>query len=139
MRVVSVVYYALIPPEHAEHVIAGRAVSEVQWASVADLLTLGELAFDHAQMIAMGVDRLRGKIDYSNIAFELVPDTFTVAELRAVHEAIKATQYDPSNFRRRFKRMLEDEIIMQAPGKRHTVSRPARVFKFMRERREGGS
>ena len=93
---------------------------------------LGPLAFDHARMLDMAVGRLQGKIDYTGIAFELVPTTFTVAELRAVHEAIKATSYDPSNFRRRFKRLLEDGVIALAPGKRHTVSRPAQVYRFVR-------
>ena len=63
----------------------------------------------------------------TDIAFELVPPTFTIPELRAVHEVVKGVVYDPGNFRRRFQRMMTDGIIEEAPGKRVTVSKPARV------------
>jgi 8-oxo-dGTP diphosphatase len=47
-----------------------------------------------------------------------------------VYEAIKGTTYDPGNFRRRFMRMQTDGVIEQAPGKRHTASKPAKVYRF---------
>ena len=77
----------------------------------------------------------RGKVDYAPIAFHLVPEHFTVPELRSVYEAIKGEVYDPSNFRRRFKRMMEDGIIEEAPGKRAaTTGRPAKVYRFVTEK-----
>jgi 8-oxo-dGTP diphosphatase len=135
-RVVTVAYYALVRPDLAPLVVAGGDAAAVSWASVVELRA-GEgigagLAFDHDDILRVGIERIRGKIDYSAIAFELVPPTFTVAELRSVHEAIKATDYDPSNFRRRFKRMVADGIISKAPGKRATASRPASVYRFKR-------
>ena len=90
------------------------------------------LAFDHTRVLDTALERIRGKIDYTPIAFELVPETFTVSELRNVFEAIKGTSYDPPNFRRRFRRMLTDGIILEAPGKRATGARPAKVFRFVR-------
>ena len=83
--------------------------------------------------LAAALERIRGKIDYSDIAFELVPPTFTIPELRAVHEVVKGVVYDPGNFRRRFQRMLTDGIIEAAPGKRVTVSKPAKVYCFKRK------
>jgi len=135
MRVITVAYYALISPDKAPLVHAGDDAADAQWFSVDGL---SELAFDHDEILAMAVRRIRGKIDYTDIAFELVPRTFTVAELRSVHEAIKGISYDAANFRRRFRRMVTDGIIEQARGKRLTGGKPAKVYRF-RRRAEGNS
>ena len=74
------------------------------------------------------MSRLETKLELSEIAFALVPKTFTVSELRNVYEKIKHSEYDASNFRRRFKRWISDQVIEQAPGKRLTGSRPAKVY-----------
>ena len=88
-----------------------------------------KLAFDHAEILSSAQTRLNEKIE--EMAFELVPSTFTVTELRAVHEAVKGANHDPSNFRRRFKRMLQDGVIEQAPGKRSTATRPANIYRLL--------
>ena len=129
MRVISVSWYALVRPDLAPLVTAGTDAEAVQWCS---LSALPPLAFDHDRMVSAAVERIQGKIDYAPIAFELVPPTFTIAELRQVFEAIKGSAYDRGNFRRRFNRMLEDGIIISAPGKRQTTSRPAKVYAFNR-------
>ena len=99
--------------------------------SVSEIDTL-QLAFDHREMLGVALDRIRSKVDGSSIAFELVPETFSIPELRAVYEVIKGTTYDPGNFRRRFNRMVTDGVIARAPGKRITASKPAQVFRFVR-------
>jgi 8-oxo-dGTP diphosphatase len=132
-RVISVAWYALVRPGLAQLICAGDDAVAARWFSVAEEVPGMELAFDHAEILAMGVERIRGKIDYSDIAFELVPQTFTVAELRAVHEAIQDKAHDSRNFRRRFQRMVTDGIILPAPGKRHRgKARPAKVWRFSR-------
>ena len=132
-RVLSVAWYALVRPGLASLISAGEDADDAEWFSVAHEVPSKELAFDHAEILEMGVDRIRGKVNYSDIAFELVPKTFTVSELRAVHEAIQGHSHDPRNFRRRFQRMVTDEIILPAPGKRHLgKSRPAKVWRFGR-------
>jgi 8-oxo-dGTP diphosphatase len=132
MRVISVAWYALIRPELAEQVAAGSDARQVRWVDVDGGLDELDLAFDHGRIVAKALERIRGKVDYAPIAFELVPEAFTVAELRAVHEAIKGTTYDPSNFQRRFKRMRADGLITSTPGKRATGTRPASLFRFVR-------
>jgi len=129
MRVISVAWYALIRPDLAPIVTAGSDAVEARWWSLTALPA--PLAFDHDEILQTALDRVRGKIDYAPIAFDLVPETFTIAELRAVYEAIKGAGYDPGNFRRRFKRMLTDGVVVQAPGKRHTTRRPATVYSFV--------
>jgi 8-oxo-dGTP diphosphatase len=132
-RVVSVAYYALVRPTLAPLVRGGGDAADAQWVSMTQVSKL-DLAFDHRRILDKAVERIRGKIDYSNIAFELVPETFTIPELRAVHEVIKGTSYDRGNFRRRFHRMLTDAVIEQAPGKRVTASKPAKVYRFNAQR-----
>lgn len=132
MRVISVGYYALVSADKVPMVKAGSDAEEARWFSVTEEIPSLDLAFDHDEILRVGVERIRGKIDYAPLAFELVPSTFTVAELRQVYEAVKGETYDPANFRRRFKRMLTDGVIEQAPGKRQTSTRPAKVFRFSR-------
>ena len=131
-RVISVAHYALVRPNLAPFVSAGEDTTDAVWRSVSEVIKQ-PLAFDHGDMLAVALDRIRGKIDYSPIAFELVPDTFSIPELRAVYEVIKGTTYDPGNFRRKFNRMVTDGIIERAPGKRITASKPAQVFRFVRQ------
>jgi 8-oxo-dGTP diphosphatase len=138
-RILSVAYYALVRPDLVPFVEARESGAEggeprARWTPVSQVERM-TLAFDHQEIVAMALGRIRGKVDYTDIAFSLVPSTFTIAELRSVWEVIKAEAHDPGNFRRRFGRMLEDSVIEKAPGRRITVSRPAAVYRF---RRPGG-
>jgi 8-oxo-dGTP diphosphatase len=136
MRVISVAYYALVRPTLVPLIRAGGDVSEAQWLSVAEVR--GEnakedlLAFDHAEILDAALARARADLDRTTIAFELVPETFTIQELRTVHEAIRGEPLDPGNFRKKFLRMIEDGLIDEARGKRPTVSKPASVYRFVR-------
>lgn len=130
-RVVTVAYYALVPSDLVPMVCAGSDADDARWWSVANQLPDVPLAFDHGAIVDQALSRIRGKLDDSDIAFELVPPSFTIAELREVHEAVKGTAYDPGNFRRRFMRMQRDGVIEVAPGKRTTASKPAKVYRFV--------
>lgn len=127
MRVISVAYYALVRPTLAPLVRPGGDVHKVRWQSLSDPT---DLAFDHDAIVACALARVREEIDRSHLAFELVPDTFTVQQLRAVHEVVKGTALDPGNFRKRFLRMLDDGVLEHARGKRLTSSKPAQVYRF---------
>src|SRR4051812_7586422 len=87
MRVISVAYYALVRPDLAPIVRAGGDVSDAQWFVVESLKKV-ELAFDHREVVQTALDRVRGKLDYSNLAFDLVPLTFTIPELRTVFSIV---------------------------------------------------
>lgn len=131
MRVISVGYFALVRPDLAPIVKAGGDVSHADWLPV-EQLKKAELAFDHEDIIDTALSRVRGKLEYSSIAFDLVPMTFTIPELRHVYSIVLDKEMDPGNFRRKFNRMLEDGLIEQAPGKRITASKPATVYRFKR-------
>jgi 8-oxo-dGTP diphosphatase len=142
MRVITVAYFSLIPSDLSTLIAAGSDATAAKWVSVSELQDIQPpysfaiankiLAFDHAEIIQKAIDRIQFLITHTPIAFELVPNTFTISELRSVHEGIDGKSYDPSNFRRKFKRMLEDKIILLAPGKRSTASRPAKVYTYNR-------
>lgn len=133
MRVFTVAYFALVSPELAPRVRAGSDAAAASWHRVSELPRLA-LAFDHDDILDVALQRLRGKLDYSDIAFELVPEHFTTAELRAVHEAIAGRRLDPGNFRRSFNRLVERGLVETMPQKRATSARPAQVYRFVRRR-----
>ena len=134
MRVISVAYYALVRADLVPLIRAGGDVSGARWFSVAELADAEPLAFDHNEILQATLDRARAELDRSSIAFELVAETFTIQELRAVHEAIRAEPLDPGNFRKKFLRLIEDGHIEVARGKRATASKPANVYRFVRAR-----
>ena len=130
MRVITVAYYALIRPDLVPIVKAGGDATQVEWHSVEDLAK-AKLAFDHAEIIERSVRRVAERIDSSSIAGSLVAKTFTIPELRHVYGLLEGKPLDPGNFRRKFERLLENGVIEQAPGKRITASKPARVYRFL--------
>ncbi|MFG2761125.1 NUDIX domain-containing protein [Streptomyces wuyuanensis] len=109
MRVVSVAHLALAPDLPAPR--AGGDANSARWAPVETLLSLevgardedqsGQLAFDHTQILADGVERARSKIEYSSLATAFCPPEFTVGELRRVYEAVWGVALDPRNFHRK--------------------------------------
>lgn len=128
-RVISVAYLAVVKPEVAAYVRAGSDAAGVLWWSIADLDKV-TLAFDHRSIVDRCLERLRRDVDESAIARALVPEAFSVAELRAAVEAVRGKRADPGNFRRRFERLVEDNVIARAPGKRVTTRKPAAVYEF---------
>lgn len=139
-RVITVAYFALLPGDqfeaalrgNADLVLAelivpwdGEAVGPVGVCSVdgADLA----LAFDHAHILGHAVKRLRGKIDYSRVAFALLPDLFTLRQLQDVHEAILGLRMNKPAFRRR----MLDKGWIEGTGARETGAsfRPAELYR----------
>ncbi len=139
-RVISIAYCALLDPElRGTLAVKGKAVlragtdaADARWFSVAEEVTRLELAFDHREILDAALLRLRSRLDTSTVAFELVPPTFTIGELREVFEAIRGESLDAANFRRRVERMQDDGLIASAPGKRRTGTKPAKVYRFVR-------
>jgi 8-oxo-dGTP diphosphatase len=93
-----VAYYALVRTDRAE-IHAGRKTMEAAWFPVDETPT--PLAFDNDEILHFALRRLRGKIEYAHVAFQFLPPSFTLAQLRAVYEVILGRRIDPTNFRRR--------------------------------------
>ena len=142
-RVVSVAYLAMAPWERVASAMAGspmRAFTLVENSRLLlrdGSLTLQEshLAFDHGEMIRMGIERLRGKVEYTDIAFRYLrdPDAFTLAELQRVYEAILGRPTGSGNFQRMIRnRYLERGLIRQTARKtRGGQGRPAALFEMV--------
>jgi 8-oxo-dGTP diphosphatase len=122
-RVITVAYYALVP--NTQTLRAGTDAKEADWFPVTDV---PPLAFDHASILQFAHQRLRNKLDYTNVGFELLPDKFTLSELQSVHEAILGERLDKRNFRRR---LAERGIVKPLNEKRETGRRPAQLYRFV--------
>lgn len=130
MRVITVAYYALIRPDLVPLVKAGGDAAQVDWHAVANLSRI-KVAFDHEDIISRAVARVAERIQSSSIAASLVAKTFTIPELRHVYAVLEDKPQDRGNFRRKVERLLESGIIEEAPGKRITTSKPARLYRFL--------
>jgi hypothetical protein len=86
---------------------AGDDASDAAWFEVSRLADAGDLAFDHATIIAYAVERLRNKIDYTDIAFNLLPELFTLTELQQVFEQILGKPLLAPAFRRKMSSRVE--------------------------------
>jgi 8-oxo-dGTP diphosphatase len=123
-RVITVVYFALLDSERLQ-VQAASDAADVSWFSVYDL---PPLAFDHAGIVEYALNRLRGKLDYTTIAFNLLPDQFTLRELQRVYEIIQHKRLDKRNFR---KKILSTGILEDTGEKKmEGTHRPARLYRF---------
>ncbi|MGQ0845136.1 MAG: NUDIX hydrolase [Sporichthyaceae bacterium] len=99
-RVVAVAYLALAPDLPTP--TAGTDAAEAKWTPVDRLLDRpGRLAFDHARILADGVERARAKLEYSPLATAFCAPEFTVAQLRRVYEIVWGVEVDPRNFHRK--------------------------------------
>lgn len=123
-RVVTVAYFALMPAEHLE--LKGTTdVSAAKWFPVNEL---PKLAFDHQQIVEYALERLRTKIQYSNITHGLMPDEFRLSELQSVYESILGEKLDKRNFRKKILSLglLSPTGKMEVEG----AHRPAMLYKF---------
>jgi ADP-ribose pyrophosphatase YjhB (NUDIX family) len=144
-RIITVAYFALLPAAQFD-----RALKASGQLSLARITTSwkGEaggradahgsdgaklaLAFDHADILGLAVKRLRGKLDYSHVGFELLPTQFTLRALQDVHEAILGVRFNKPAFRRR----MLDKGVLEATGRREqgAAFRPAELFRFSENR-----
>jgi 8-oxo-dGTP diphosphatase len=140
MRIITVAYYALVPAERLAGVNGGAVLAplDVPWSGEQggpveprdhDDQRL-ELAFDHGEILGMAVQRIRGKLGYSDIGFALLPPAFTLRQLRLVHEAILGQPLNKDSFRRR---VLASGDLMPTGDRQADVGhRPAALYRFTR-------
>jgi 8-oxo-dGTP diphosphatase len=139
MRIITIAYFALLPADVLAAAVQDRSdlaivplhVPDEQGGHVTARRTGQEplpLAFDHAEILGHAVRRLRGKLDYSRIAFALLPPLFTLRALQDVHEAILGTTFGKPAFRRR---MLDTGWI-EGTGTRESGAsfRPAELYRL---------
>jgi len=123
-RVVTVAYYALVNWQQFQ-LRAGGRVSEASWFPVR---RLPELAFDHRRIVDYALERLRNKINYTTVGFQVLPRRFTLTELQSAYEVILGQRLDKRNFRRKMLQLgiLKGTREFKANGRQ----RPARLYTF---------
>jgi 8-oxo-dGTP diphosphatase len=127
-RIVTIAYFALVAGDRALR--AGTDAAEARWFPITDLPIL---AFDHARILDYALERLRNKLEYTTVGFQLLPAKFTLAELQAVYEAILGRRLDKRNFRRKIELL---GIVTPLRERRATGRKPAQLYRFSAARFE---
>lgn len=119
-RVISVAYFGLVPIGSALPATEGHA-----WTPVDEL---ADLAFDHLEIVRYALGRLRNKILYSSVAFQLLPETFTLTQLQRAYEMVLGESLDKRNFRRK---VLDAGVVVETGAQTKIgTRRPARLYRF---------
>ena len=127
-RVITVSYFALIPWTNLEKP-ASEKVSTLDWFPVDEVPLL---AFDHNEILAYAVERLRAKAGYSNIVYGLLPTRFRLSDLQKIYEIILNEELDKRNFR---KKMLATELLKETGQKDQAgAHRPAMLYQFKKKK-----
>ena len=129
-RVVSVAYYALVKlSDHRAK--ASTDAANAEWFPISKA---PKLAFDHADILATALARLKGKVRYQPIGFELLPPKFTLSQLQHLYEAVLETGLDKRNFR---KKVLGFGLLVPLKERQMTGRhRPAQLFRFNADKYE---
>jgi len=128
-RVITVAYYALIASDKLS-LVAGADAAEAQWFPAS---SVPPLAFDHKSILDYALERLRNKLEYTTVGFQLLPEKFTLGELQAVYEAILGRPLDKRNFRRKLALL---SILKPLREWQRTGRKPAQLFRFAAARFE---
>jgi len=128
-RVISCCYLALVDAARVR-LRPGSDAREAAWRPLEALLRETNegtvLAFDHDRILAYARQRLAYKLEYQNVAWSLLPETFTLSELRRVYEAGIGRAFEPNNFRR----IALGWGVLAESGERPTGGRPAATYRF---------
>ena len=120
-RQIAVVYFAIIP---ADAVTLASGQAQASWFPIE---ALPELILDHSEMISYALRRLRYKLEYTAVGFELLPENFSLTELQHTYELILGEKLDKRNFRRR---ILQAGVIEPTQQIRSSEGRPARLYRY---------
>lgn len=124
-HVVSVAFFALVPAKGAAHGAPGK-YSRARWFPVR---ALPPLAYDHNAIAAHALERLQAKLEYTNIAYSLLPRELTLGELQDIYEIILGRRFDRRNFR---KKILALRLLRPLRRVRRGPHRPAQLYTFTR-------
>jgi len=127
-RVISVAYIALIGADMHQLHVSDESI-DVNWFPVRELP--GPLAFDHSKILDIALSRLRSKLEYTTLAFQLLPEVFSILELKHIYEQILGEQLDKGNFYRKIK---EAGVLEPTGQLREGRGRPTHLYRFKRTR-----
>lgn len=128
-QVVTVAYYALVASDRLS-LMAGADAADARWFPVT---RLPRLAFDHQRILDYALERLRNKLEYTTVGFQLLPEKFTLGELQTVYETILGRRLDKRNFRRKIALL---GILKPLREWQRTGRKPAQLYRFAAARFE---
>ncbi len=123
-RVITVAYMAVVSADQIDP-RAGDDATEACWWSMYELPP--QLAFDHAEILTYALQRLRYKLEYTAVGFEILPQQFTLAELQTAYEIILGETLDKANFR---KKLAKGKVVERIGRYRQTAGRPAALYRY---------
>ena len=124
-HVVSIVYYALVD---SQVLLASLDLTRAHLVPIGDILSSDVMAYDHADIVKYARQRLEWKMEYTNIAMNILPEQFTLSELQRVYEIVLGKELDKRNFR---KKILSLSMIEETGElDRESSNRPAKLYKF---------
>lgn len=128
-RAISVAYFALVNNIESFKIQTIPYYAEVKWTKVDEI---SETAFDHKQIVKYALARLQAKLSYTNIAYTLLPNDFTLTELQQIYEIILQKKLDKRNFRKKIMALgLVEQSEEKLTGK---PFRPAQLFHFTQKK-----
>lgn len=124
-RIITVSYFALTNSDNIRLDAHAPGVKDVKWFSIK---AVPDLAFDHKNIISYALKRLRWKLEYTTVAYSLLPEKFTLTELQNSYEIIFGRKFDKRNFR---KKILSLNILADTRNiKKESSHRPAKLYSF---------
>jgi len=126
--VLCVAYIAIVPVAAAEACAGNKDGVEQDWHPVRRLPV--EMAFDHREVVDYAVRRLRSKVGYSSVGFQLLPSEFTISELQHVYEAVLGLSINRGNF---WRRVVDRNVIEQTGKERSVRGKKAYLFRFTQQ------
>jgi 8-oxo-dGTP diphosphatase len=123
-RVITVAYYALVSANRSP-LVPGTDAADARWCAIRQLPVL---AFDHFKILDYALERLRNKLEYTTVGFQLLPPRFSLTELQEVYEAILEKKLDKRNFRRKLALL---KVLRPTREYRRGGRRPARLYEFV--------
>ena len=125
------VYFALVAADGPEPRAGGYA-ADARWHPLRDHGVAERLAFDHAEILAAAVERLRGKVEYTSLPAFLLPEEFTLSELQDAYETVLGRPLNKSAFRTRVR---DAGLIVEVPRQRGGANRPAQLYRLKDRKR----
>lgn len=126
--VLCVAYIAIVPVAAAEACAGEKEGIAQEWHPVRRLPV--EMAFDHREVVDYAVRRLRSKVGYSSVGFQLLPSEFTISELQHVYEAVLGLSINRGNF---WRRVVDRGVIEQTGKERNVRGKKAYLFRFTQQ------
>ncbi len=129
MRIISIAYMALVPRENLTFSAGAR--TRDAWLEDADALLREDapLAFDHREIIRIARTRLAGKVEYTDVAFHLAGETFTLPDLQRIFEILLGEKLYKANFRKKMADRIEETGEMVSGG----AHRPSKLYRLKKD------